>query len=204
MPRRCGAMSSAVSPCVWSIESRRRRRSRSRVRVVAAALATVGCQRKPTPITSCCRPCDHSSRRSARSLPSAAVGVDSAPSMPKSALALSRPAAAASLNDLSPRARDVEQKASPTFTASALGAPVVPAGAAVVACAGTDSGAGGAGRGHLGGRGRCVVVVVTTGPARASAATTPAASKRLLMIIFSPFSETKGSGSRVHDEQRPR
>ena len=48
-----------------------------------------------------------------------AVGVDSWPSMPKSALALSRPAAAPSLNDLSPR--PVTSNSRPTRLAGAVG-----------------------------------------------------------------------------------
>src|SRR3954447_19670843 len=109
--------------------------------------------------------------------------------MLKSAVALSRPAAAESLNDLSPV--HVMSNSSPTFTASALGAPVVPAGAAVVACAGTDSGAA------VLAEGTWVVADValsSSSPQAAGpgAATTPAASKRLLMIIFSPFSGNQG------------
>src|SRR5436190_2204697 len=69
----------------------------------AAADAVVASpHRKPTARTRLLAP-TNALMRSGRSLPSCAVGVDSLPVMPKSVFALSRPAAAPSLNDLSPR-----------------------------------------------------------------------------------------------------
>ncbi len=67
----------------------------------AAAWVIVSVHRKPTAITRSLPPRRRPSTRSARS--SAHCGGDSVGTMPKSATAWSRPAAAASLNDLSPR-----------------------------------------------------------------------------------------------------
>src|SRR5262245_16635143 len=78
----------------------------------AADAVVASPHRKPTATTRLLAP-TNALMRSGRSLPSCAVGVDSLPVMPKSALALSRPAAAPSLNDLSPR--PVRSKSRPTL-----------------------------------------------------------------------------------------
>ena len=129
--------------------------------------------------------------RGRRSLPGAAcrcraaeasVGVSSFTVTPKSALARSMPAAAESLNDWSPRPS--RSNVRPTVTAEPSPPAVVVPGAAVVAAGAAVVAAG-----------AWVVAddaLSSSSPqaARASTATTPVASKRLLVIIFSPFSGT--------------
>ena len=169
--------------------------------------------RKPTPMTRSRSWPSMFSMRSARS-PSL-VGVDSVPVAPTDSLAASRPAAAESLNDLSPRPVTSYSRPTAGFStagaavpsgavpsavvpsgvvpASAVSSGVVPSVSAVVPSAVVSADVAAVVASLDASEAALPPVSSSSSPphaaaTRPSAATSPTASRRLLLIIASPFS----------------